>query len=124
MATFSVPLEQLPVLWNYPRKFQATVHSLQTPTLTYKFRTRFSNNFLLGIDWFSTKQLYLHQGPWSFVVLDPTPFPLHMNHGIHTSTMHDLLVKTILTNNSTLQNISYSSFYLHKYTQTRLLSIT
>ena len=39
----------------------------------------FSHYYLLGIDWFSTHQLHLHQGPQSTVVLDPIPFPLHIN---------------------------------------------
>ena len=38
----------------------------------------FSHNYLIGISWFSTKQLHLHQGPWLIVVSDPMPFPLHI----------------------------------------------
>ena len=54
----------------------------------------FSYNYLIGIDWFSTNQLHLHQGPQSIVVSDPAPFSLHVNQ---TSTMFPphILVKTV-----------------------------
>ena len=39
----------------------------------------FSHNYQIGIDWFSVNHLHLHQGPESIVVLDHTPFPLHIN---------------------------------------------
>ena len=38
-----------------------------------------SHNYLLGINWFSSNQLLLHQGPKSIVRSDPVPFPLHVN---------------------------------------------
>ena len=48
---------------------------------------------MTGINWFSTKQLHLHQVPQSIVVPDPTPFPLHINQ-ISTLPPPHLLVKT------------------------------
>ena len=77
-----------------PQEIPVTVHSLWTPTLTYNFRTRFPHNYLIGISWISTKQFHLHQGPWSIVVSDPTPFTLHINYISSLPPSH-LLVKTI-----------------------------
>ena len=51
------------------------------------------HNYLIGIDWFSTNQLHLHQGPQSIVVSDPTLFPLHGNQISILPTAH-MLVKT------------------------------
>ena len=53
----------------------------------------FSHNYLFGIDWFSTKQLHLHEEPQSIVVLDPVPFPLHVNKIYILPPPH--IVKTI-----------------------------
>ena len=47
---------------------------------------------MIWIDWFSTRQLHVHQGPWSIVVSDPAPFPLHINQ-ISTLPLPHLLVK-------------------------------
>ena len=54
----------------------------------------FLHNYLIGIDWFSTNQLHLHQGPRTTLVSDPIPFPLHINQ---ISTLHPphILVNTI-----------------------------
>ena len=54
----------------------------------------FLHNYLIGINWFSTNQLHLHQGPQSIVVVDHMPFPLHINQ---ISTLHllHILVKKI-----------------------------
>ena len=54
----------------------------------------FFHNYLIVIDWFSTNQLHLHQGPQSIVVSDPAPFPLHVNQ-IATLPPPDILAKTI-----------------------------
>ena len=76
------------------QEIQATVYSLQTSTLTYNVRTGFFHNYLIGISWFFTKQLHLHQGPQSIVVSDPRSFPLHINQILTLPPPH-LLVKTI-----------------------------
>ena len=39
----------------------------------------YSHNYLMGIDWFSSNQLHLHQGLKSIVTSDPAPFLLHVN---------------------------------------------
>ena len=46
------------------------------------------------MDWFSTNQLHLHQGPKSIVGSNPTPFPLHVNQ-ISTLQPPHVLVRTI-----------------------------
>ena len=78
----------------FPRKCQQQFivceHLLWPITLGLDF----SHNYMIGIDWFYTKQLHLHQGPWSIIVSDPTPFPLHINQ-ISTLLPPHLLVKTI-----------------------------
>ena len=77
----------------FPKKVPTTVHSIWTP-LTCHFGPDLSHNFLFGIDWFSTNQLHLHQGPQSIVVSDPALFPLHVNQ-ISTLPPPHILVKTI-----------------------------
>ena len=79
MAIALVLLEWLHVPLNFLKKIPTTIHSLQSPTLTCHFGLDFSHNYLIGIDWFSTNQLHLHQGPQFIVVSDPAPFPLHVN---------------------------------------------
>ena len=54
----------------------------------------FSHNCIIGIDWFSTNQLHLQQGPQSIVLSDLGPFPLHVNQ-ISTLPTQNILVKTI-----------------------------
>ena len=54
----------------------------------------FSHNYLIGIDWFYNNQLHLHQGPQSIVVLEPAPFPSHVNQISTLPTPH-ILVKMI-----------------------------
>ena len=76
------------------QEIPTTVHSLQTSTSTYYLRIRFCHNYLIGIKWFSTKQLHLYQGPWSTVVSDPTPFTFHIKQ-ISTLPEPHRLVKTI-----------------------------
>ena len=99
-----VHLEQLHCTLEFPKKFQQQFivckHLLRPIILGLDF----SHNYLIGIDSFSTKQLHLHQGPQSIVVLDPTPFPLHINQ-ISTLPPPHLLRQNNLTSNSTFQNI-------------------
>ena len=75
----------------FPQKFQQQLivckHLLRSIVLGL-------DNYLTGIDWFSTKQLHLCQGPQSIVVLDPTPFSLHINQ-VSTLPPPHLLVTTI-----------------------------
>ena len=54
----------------------------------------YSYNYLIGIVWFSTNHLHLHQGPWSIVISDPTLFSIHVNQ-ISTLVTPHMLVKTI-----------------------------
>ena len=54
----------------------------------------FSHNYLIGIDWFSSNQLHLHQGPKSIVTSDSAPFPLHVNQ-ISTLPQPHILVKMV-----------------------------
>ena len=53
----------------------------------------FFHTYLIGIDWSSANQLHLHQGPKSIIILDPTPFPLHVNQISTLPPLH-ILVKT------------------------------
>ena len=46
------------------------------------------------MDWFSSNQLHLHQGPKSIVISDPAPFSLHINQ-ISTLPPPGILVKTV-----------------------------
>ena len=73
------PLDATMYTLEFPKKFQQQFivweHLLRPIILGLVF----SHTYLIGIDWFSTKQLYLYQGPQSVVVLDPTPFPLHIS---------------------------------------------
>ena len=54
----------------------------------------FSHNYLIGITWFSSNQLQLHQGLKSIVRLDPAPSPLHVNW-ISTLPLPHLLVMMV-----------------------------
>ena len=54
------------------------------------------------------------------VVLDPTPFPLHINQKIHNAfTTH--ISQNNFTSDQPCLNISNSSHHLHKYPQVWLL---
>ena len=54
----------------------------------------FSYDYLIRIDWYSTNQLHLYQGPKSIKVSDLSPFPLHFNQISTLPSLH-ILVKTI-----------------------------
>ena len=77
----------------FPKKFQPQFIVCKHLLWPIILGLDISHNYLIGIDWFSTKQLHLHQGPWSIVVSDPTPFPLHINQISILPPPH-LLVKT------------------------------
>ena len=77
-----------------PHKFPTTVivskHLLQPVILGLDF----SAKYLIEIDWFSTNQLYLHQGPKSIIVSGPAPFPLYVNQ-ISTLPLLHILVRKV-----------------------------
>ena len=62
----------------FPKKFQQQFIICEHLLRSIILGLDFSHNFKIGIDWFSTNQLNLHQGPQS-IVSDHTPFPLHSN---------------------------------------------
>ena len=78
----------------FPKKFQEQFIVCEHLFRPIILGLEFSHNCLIGIDRFSTKQLHLHQGPWSIIVSDPTPFPLHINQ-ISTLLSPHILVETI-----------------------------
>ena len=78
----------------FPKKFQQHFIVYEHLLWPIILGLDFLHNYPVGINWFSTKQLYLHWVPWSIVVLDPTPFPLHISQ-ISTLLWPHLLVKTI-----------------------------
>ena len=94
MATVLVPLGTTICTLEFPRKFlqQFIVFQLLLQPITLGLD--FSHNYQIGIVWFSTKQLHLHQGPQFIIISDPTSFPLHINQ-ISTLPPPHLLVKTI-----------------------------
>ena len=75
-----------------PYKLSTAVHHLSIPPWPCHFKPRFLHIYLIGNDWFSTNQLHLHQELQSIV--DPAPFPLHVNQISTLPTTH-ILVKTI-----------------------------
>ena len=79
----------------FPKKFQQPFIICNYLLRPIILGLGFSHNYQIGIDWFSTHQLHLHQGPQSIVVSDCTPFSLHINQ-ISTLPPLLILIKTIL----------------------------
>ena len=88
------PLGTTACTLEFPRKFQQQFIVCKHWLWPIIVGLDFSHNYLIGIDWLSTEQLHLHQGPQSIVISDPTPFPSHINQ-ISTLPSAHILVKTI-----------------------------
>ena len=72
----------------FPKKFQQQFIIWENLVQTVILGLDVSYNYVLGIDWFSSNQLNLHQGPKSIVISDPAPFPLRVNDITTTTYTH------------------------------------
>ena len=79
----------------FPKKFQHQFMDCKNLLWLVILGLVFSHTYIIGIDWFSSNQLHLHQGPKSIVTLDPAPFPLHVNQNFTLLPPH-ILIKTVL----------------------------
>ena len=93
-ATVFIPLQWLYVPSNFLKKFHQQFIVCEHLLWPVILGLNFSHDYLIGIDWFTTTQLHLQQGPQSIIVLDPAPYPLHVNQ-ISTLSPTHILVKTI-----------------------------
>ena len=57
------PLRTTTCTLEFPKKFQQQFIVCEHFLYPIILGLDFSHNYLIGIDWFSTNQLYLHQGP-------------------------------------------------------------
>ena len=79
----------------FPKKFQKQFIFYEHLLWPAIIGLDFSHNYLIGTDWCSSNQFYPHQGPKSIIILDPAPFPLHINQ-ISTLPSPHILIKTVL----------------------------
>ena len=89
-----VPIGMTTCTLEFPKKFQQQFIVCKHLLWPVILGLDFSHNYLIGIDWFSSNQLHLHQGLKSIVISDPAPFPLHVNQ-ISTLPPPHILIKTV-----------------------------
>ena len=78
----------------FPKKFQQQFIICEHLLCHVILELNFSHNDLIGIDWFPSYELHLHQGPRSIVILDPALFQLHINQISTLPPLH-ILIQTI-----------------------------
>ena len=78
----------------FTRKFQQQSIVCEHLLRSIILELDFSHKYQIGINWFHTKHFHFCQEPWSIVVSDPAPLPLHIIQ-ISTLPPPNLLVKTM-----------------------------
>ena len=89
----------------FPKKFHQQFNVCENLLWPVILGLDFSHTYLTGIDWFSSNQLHLHQGPKSIVTSDPAPFPLHVNQ-ISTLPPPHIVIKTVSEATTSLRTIA------------------
>ena len=79
----------------FPKKFQQQFLIYKNIPQPVILGLDFYHNYLNGIDWLSSNQLHLNQGPKVIVISGPTPFPLHINQISMLLPPH-IFIKTVL----------------------------
>ena len=88
------PIGKTICILEFPKKFQQQFIICKNLLQPVILGLDFSHNYLIGIDWFSSNQLHLHQGPKSIVILNLAPSPFHVNQISILPPPH-ILIKTV-----------------------------